>query len=491
MKQLNTLISAIAVVLLIAPAGFGFAQTSDLGESGGLLPSNPFYFLKEFGRGVRKLFVFNPVGKAELELNVLSEKAAELKKLDEIAPEKVDGLIAAAENYKRAAEELRARLESLSETSENPNVDRLLSDLAQRSLRHQQLFDELQLKFESEDLRKDLDEAKEKLSEAVASASQKLDTPEKLRLRFESAIENNTDEFKELRAAEFADRLEGKTSGEIKREIGILKDDLLIKFSGRLQGLELTSPASAPSVIDRISGDQARYLKILDEVREKIVNPDIKSQLNVVRQRLLESAAEDASIGEEEALRAIDSAEKLIAEVEALIKNRAAVSISVKELLARAKFNLTQANQLFSEGNFRGAFGQATAAYAAAKNAWSQLTPTETDNSQVLESLKIYYDALTKKAVAAGLTRENNPKAFSLLSDAERKILELAKLIAAKAAPETIAAAARAIKLNLATVDELLVSTLKPVIEFTPPPSGQIAPPQNLVAPATEVKSNQ
>jgi len=53
--------------------------TEDLGISDpGLLPTNPFYFLKEWGRGVRQLFAFNPIKKAELELRFTNEKAAEL-----------------------------------------------------------------------------------------------------------------------------------------------------------------------------------------------------------------------------------------------------------------------------------------------------------------------------------------------------------------------------------------------------------------------------
>lgn len=465
MKKANLALSLFVTVMLLAPAGFGFAQSSvDLGDEGaGLLPSNPFYFLKEWGRGFRKLLTFSDVNKAGLELDVLNEKAAELKKLDEITPDNTDALLRAAENYKNAAEELRNHLNALKENSDNPDIDRLLTQLADRSLKHQQLFDDLESKFQAdENLRKSLSDLKEELAITLADASEKLDSPEKFRARFESLLEEYGNELGELRVAELVDRLEeklspGRAGGDIQKEMSSLKDDLLIKFSGRLQGLQLVSTSSVPALIDQVSGERVRYLKLLDEVREKVLNPDLKNQLNVSRQRLLEKATEENGIGKEEATQAIEGAKKIIAEAEEKIISRSGnVRAPVKALLERAKFNLAQAEKLLEEENYGGAFGQATASYAAARNAWVQLTPDENTNAQTLESLKAYYDSLVKKAGDAGLTKEQNPKVFELLTDAEKRIVELSKLVETKAAPEVIAAALRSIKLILATVEELI-----------------------------------
>lgn len=465
MKKANLALSLFVTVMLLAPAGFGFAQSSvDLGDDGaGLLPSNPFYFLKEWGRGFRKFLTFSDVRKARLELDVLNEKAAELKKLDEITPDNTGALLRAAENYKNAAEELRNRLSALKENSENPDIDRLLTQLADRGLKHQQLFDDLEAKFQTdENLRKSLSDLKEELANTLAAASEKLDSPEKLRVRFESLLAEHGGELGELRIAELVDRLEEKLSGDIQKEVSALKDDLLIKFSGRLQGLQLVSASSVPVLINQVSGERVRYLKLLDEVREKVLNPDLKNQLNVSRQRLLEKATEENSIGKEEATQAIEGAKKLIAEVEEKISSRGGnVRASVKALLERAKFNLAQAEKLLEEENFGGAFGQATASYAAARNAWVQLTPDENTNTQTLESLKAYYDSLVKKAGDARLTKEQNPKVFELLTEAEKRIVELSKLVETKAAPEVIAAALRSIKLILATVEELITASLR------------------------------
>jgi hypothetical protein len=38
------------------------------------LPTSPFYFLKEWGRGIRMFFTFDPIKKSELEIKISDEK---------------------------------------------------------------------------------------------------------------------------------------------------------------------------------------------------------------------------------------------------------------------------------------------------------------------------------------------------------------------------------------------------------------------------------
>jgi len=116
----------------------------DLGvERPGILPTNPFYFFKEFSRGVRRFFTFAPERRAELELDILNERAAELEVVEKLNPDNTEAISRAIDNYNGGIDRLRARLDALRETSENPNIDSLLDRLTDRSLRHRQLFDEL------------------------------------------------------------------------------------------------------------------------------------------------------------------------------------------------------------------------------------------------------------------------------------------------------------------------------------------------------------
>ena len=63
------------------------------------LPSNPFYFLKELRRDMRKILAFKEIRKLELEIETANEKAAELRKMEEITPDNHEALADAIENY--------------------------------------------------------------------------------------------------------------------------------------------------------------------------------------------------------------------------------------------------------------------------------------------------------------------------------------------------------------------------------------------------------
>ena len=59
----------------------------DLGvDNPGLLPSNPFYFVKEWSRGVRMSLTFDLEDKTQLEVRTLNYRAAEIIKLVRIIP---------------------------------------------------------------------------------------------------------------------------------------------------------------------------------------------------------------------------------------------------------------------------------------------------------------------------------------------------------------------------------------------------------------------
>lgn len=173
-------------LLLINPI---FAFTfKDLGaEDPGILPTNPFYFLKEWRRGISRFFTTNPIAKAGLELNVLNEKAAEVLKVKETLPDNLQAIKNAIENYQKAQQRLKLRLESLKEPPRNPNVDKLLRQLAEKVAKHEKLFDSILVEFEDQpELNTLVEDTKEKIEEISVTASQK-DEPEKFLEKLDEA----------------------------------------------------------------------------------------------------------------------------------------------------------------------------------------------------------------------------------------------------------------------------------------------------------------
>ncbi len=138
----------------------------------GILPTNPFYFIKELGRATKLFFIFDPFSKAEYELTVAGERAAEIKRVIDLEPSNTKAIEKALNNYNSNVSRLSARLESLKQTSNNPNVDKLLQQLADRVSRHRRLFEGL--KDKSAVIRDKLESVGNKiLDEAVGSLKEK------------------------------------------------------------------------------------------------------------------------------------------------------------------------------------------------------------------------------------------------------------------------------------------------------------------------------
>lgn len=108
----------------------------------GLLPTSPFYFLKEWWRGLKIGWIRDPIKKSEAQLQVLSEKLAEAEAIAQKAP-KLEVLEKAFDNYASAMDKLKTRIEGLKETSENPNIDKLLDKITEAEIRHSEVLDKI------------------------------------------------------------------------------------------------------------------------------------------------------------------------------------------------------------------------------------------------------------------------------------------------------------------------------------------------------------
>ena len=82
-----------------------------------LLPDNPFYFLKEWERGIMSFFAFGRIKKLELEQKFANEKLMELKALvEKNGDPKI--LEKATEKYERALEKIRTRAQNIKQKAE-------------------------------------------------------------------------------------------------------------------------------------------------------------------------------------------------------------------------------------------------------------------------------------------------------------------------------------------------------------------------------------
>lgn len=360
----------------------------DLGvEEPTLLPSSPFYFLKNLRRGVQKVFTFSPVKKAELELKIADEKIAEAKKLAQISPEKTRALERAMENYRVSQEALRVRLEGLKETSQNPNVDKLLEKLADRTVKHEKIFAELEEKFETQKgLKEKVDAAKERAEETIASASTK-DDPDRFAKKLEKAlVEVRGGDLKHVRSLEILDRIQDKSNEKLKEKLADIRNEFSTRLKEDLEEFVKKHKEKAPELIEEtlkaLPGERDRRLVIIEEIREQAerrVREALRSSERVLEETFKER--EDLAHHAQEAIR---HAQEVVEKLGLALKEIPGTP-TTEELFRNAKLHLNEALRSYEAKKFGEAFGQARSAEVLARNALRILEKQEEPEDEDLK----------------------------------------------------------------------------------------------------------
>lgn len=333
-----------------------------------ILPTSPFYFLKEWGRGIRMFFAFNPMAKAELELRFANEKAAELKKLQEIKPDDQRALELALSNYQKAQERLRERLVRVKETSQNPNVDKLLDKLTDLSIRHEKLFGRLLDRAKDKSVQEKIKGAKANIETIILEAAKKEDKLEKFSVRLQKVLElAKGGSLKEIRHVEIVDSLKEKAPEDLRDKLDDVRNKLLEKAKTRFEELSQEDPDKVTELLDKLPGDRVRRLEIMSELRGRL-SEEVVKKIEVVEGRLQDNVLEREDVSSlTKAL--IDKAEDLIKEVELAIgKLGKEPPEAVTTLLKKAKEHLSLAKEAFATKEYGRAFGLARAALSEARN---------------------------------------------------------------------------------------------------------------------------
>jgi len=351
----------------------------------GLLPTSPFYFFKEWGRGVQSFFAFNAVSKAEFQAKVSNEKAAELQAVAKLDPQNEAAIERALSNFASSQERLTTRLELVRETSENPNVDRLLDRIAQRTILHEKLLEEVKGKHEDKELiRLKAEEVRGALARVVQGVAG-LDTPEHFTERLKNALENSPGSaFKHIRSVEFIDHVQENLSDEVKTRLDSVRDEFTEKVKERIE-IEGQDGEKLKAIFEHIPGDTARRAVVLEEIRVR-VSDRVAEALGKVQEDVEERIADSAD-RKEKAAEQIRKAGEVLSKAQLKAREANAVRQAVKELIAQAERHLASAKLAFEQEQYGEAFGQARAAEVAARNALRVLEGGE-DSSGILERVK-------------------------------------------------------------------------------------------------------
>ncbi|MDO8560713.1 MAG: DUF5667 domain-containing protein [bacterium] len=397
-----------------------------------LLPTSPFYFVKDWGRGIQLFFTFNSVSKAALELKFTDQKAIEAKAVAEHSPNNTRAITKALKNYEDETARLKARLLSLKDTSQNPNVDNLLNQLADRALKHEQLFENLKETVSATSSRDELENRKNDIADGLLRTADKLENTDKLVRRLKVKVDEAEikDELENVRKVEFFNNLEKNANPEVKDELQKARLDFIENLKAALEDqFQATTTAAIIEKLKSIPGDETLRAKIILEIKPLISGAD-GEKVERIKEELQRISEKGANIGRR-AAEQIKEADAKIAELEKKMSEKPdMVTGGVKKTFSDAKDKLAKAQKTFEDKNYGEAFGQATAAEALARNGLRMLEKEDINAKDLRENiaeLETKIQRLGEEFNKRGWAEEKVPEAYRLLAMAKKE-LDLAKV---------------------------------------------------------------
>lgn len=251
-----------------------------------LLPDSPFYFLKEWGRGIMSFFSFGQIKKSELEQKFANERLMELKALTEENGDP-EILEKATEKYERALERIQTRVQKIKQKAEeNEEVEKFLDKFIKHQLLHQKVLQKLENQVPAEVFEK-IKAAREKHLERFGEIMTILENRAE---KIKEKLEENMDEiegskYKGFKNLETLIELGEKIPEQAKEAIQRAQENALRRLKNDLEGMSPEDQERFKEYIDKISGDKAKQLEILENLKLEL-KLEVRERIMGIREKL-------------------------------------------------------------------------------------------------------------------------------------------------------------------------------------------------------------
>jgi hypothetical protein len=255
-------------------------------NSVGLLPTNPFYFLKDARRGFTNLFTFDDLGKAERKLQFASERIVELQSIAE--RENVDPVIlrSAFLNFQAELDALRGFITTISETASDEESKDLARKLMNAVVKYEKILGKLEQSLPTE-VFGDVRNAQNGVAGAFGSAFDLVDADVASEEIVRILDEQKGSEFKQFKNLEFLKNVSEKVPKKAKDAIKIAEKDALSKLHSELERLEDAKRAIFEDFIKEIGGNEVSHLEILGDLEVLPLSEDVRNILLKAKEETL------------------------------------------------------------------------------------------------------------------------------------------------------------------------------------------------------------
>ena len=360
-------------------SGFFIAQTVVFGFSYGfaqaatLPPGNPFYFIQDSVRSLRRAFTFSTVNKALLELRLVSERRMDITEI-----------LTAGKDDETAIAAFRAydnEVATLVEYAKGTGDDRVLTGVASVFAKHTRIFND------------SLDNAG--VAESVAMRAAALASRDNLarlvlavfgqnghgafRSRFAGIVAQDGNAYRELYALDALAVLGQQiSSAEMAREVALAKDDRAIVLLGKLKKGLVTADK-----LGSLGSDPLTRFYSVAAVRDRAGDMEMKNILTLLGQNILQDALQAR-------LTTAQTARAAIGYATVIVGMAGAKS-------AETDYFIEQANKFLTDSAYDLAFQHGVLATSVATESLLANTLSAQDLREEIALVKQQYDAVRVK----------------------------------------------------------------------------------------------
>lgn len=355
-----------------------------------LTPDSPFYFLKNWSKGIQAFFSFDPAKKAELKLKFSSEKMAEAKKL--LEKNKTDK---ALEAIQESNNDLEKAKEAVAKLGNGAASDQILEKMAQKTIAYQKLLNILQEKIPAEK-----QQAFTALKEAMINIYLSAENPEKIQERLQKALENRQgSDFKEIKNMQALEEIKNAAPENIKQKIEDASGDEAEAMGKKLESMSADKTETLKAYFEQLKGGEESIVSLLDVFKNLDISTSSLQIMEQIENKIMQRIQDSKTPEKVQSL--IDEAEKNLAqwknkadENKNLFTEAEYQKITAAVLLAEEE--TAKAKTAINENDLGEAFGQITAAKAKIESIAREYKKAElrNENSAAATSSQVLCPAL-------------------------------------------------------------------------------------------------
>ncbi len=279
-----------------APVGVSEAVTMDenitaedlrIAESG-LLPTSPYYPIKNIFRAARTIFTFNLVEKAKLKLQFANERLIEAKKVaEQVDRPKV--VARALENYKKEMADVTKIVEKMPERI-NVETEDFAEKIINDSFNQQKLIDGIEKNIGPEYFER-INKVREGGIENFAQTITKLIPTEEIQGKIAQVMdEQEGSEFKNFKNLEILKAVEEKVPEVARYAIQQAQGNAMERLHDNITTMTEEKREKFKEYVDHVGGNEIRHLEIIqDFAREEmpeIIREEMEKAKEIAIQRI-------------------------------------------------------------------------------------------------------------------------------------------------------------------------------------------------------------